>query len=824
MSTSSLGRLTLDLVAQTAGFVRGMNQAERASEQWRRTVEKNVKIAGAAIATTGAAAAAGITVAVSGALERMDEMSKTAQRIGTATEHVAGLQLAFELGGSSAEGMQTAMIKLADKAAEGSKAFEALGVNVMAADGHLKDTRALIAEVADKFAGYADGASKTALAVELFGRTGAELIPILNGGAAGFADMDEQARKLGLTIDEETAKAAEYFNDQLAIVKKQAEGLATQFTVGLMPSLIAVADGFFATADSSDSAREAGAALGDMLVGLTNLALTAAAAFRELTVRIADAFNRAANFGTKIGKDLSARMDATSTNMGFLPSVMHNMHGTGPAEALERRREAEAKARATLEQQLAANAREYEAATRAADEAFKSSIADIHDNLTDGLQAIQQSTARTAAAQKAARENLDKLRDLPQAPSLPEAGGAARGGGRKSAARKSGSSGGRASADRDAERAASQYARMIGSLREEAERLQYTLDQMHLNDGIVPQYDRLAELQRDMRHNAEQYKGLTDAQTGALQAQAVVVDRLAQQREISEFRRDNARDLDDMRFGIDLLGKTAGEYERLSYFREQDLRVKELSAGASQETIAALQAEAQQAKATYDDLQQLRAEREAQLANAGFSWGNVLQNLADNAQSYARIMEDGATRALSGIGDAIGDLVATGKANFRDLAVSVLQDMSKMLAKWAVIQAVTGIAKSFGFSGFLPQANGGAWLHGVQFFANGGVVNSPTLFRHARGLGVMGEAGAEAILPLQRGRNGKLGVQFEGGGGQNITINHTTIINNADGSSSTQSDAPAAYKTLMDAHFDKRLADALRPGAALDSAIKQRAR
>lgn len=88
----------------------------------------------------------------------------------------------------------------------------------------------------------------------------------------------------------------------------------------------------------------------------------------------------------------------------------------------------------------------------------------------------------------------------------------------------------------------------------------------------------------------------------------------------------------------------------------------------------------------------------------------------------------------------------------------------------------------------------------------------------------MGEAGAEAILPLQRGRNGKLGVQFEGGGGQNITINHTTIINNADGSSSTQSDAPAAYKTLMDAHFDKRLADALRPGAALDSAIKQRAR
>lgn len=823
MSTSSLGRLTLDLVAQTAGFVRGMNQAERASEQWRRTVERNVKIAGAAIATTGAAAAAGITVAVSQALERMDEMSKAAQRIGTATENIAGLQLAFELGGSSAEAMQGAMVKLADKAAEGSAAFEALGIHVRATDGSLKDTRALIAEVADKFAGYADGAQKTALAVELFGRTGAELIPILNGGAAGFADMDEQARKLGLTIDNETAKAAEYFNDQLALVKMQAQGLATQFTVGLMPSLIAVADGFFATADSSDSARAAGAALGGVLVNLAQLAMTAAAAFRELTVRIADAFNRSAAWANKTSKNLDARLGGSMA--GYLADMTSMQPGVAKAaHDAEIARMNNPAAQQQLAATLAQNTREYEAAIKAADEALSASIADIHDNLTAGLQAMQQSAERTRTAHsEAARGTLDRLRKLPQAPGLPGAGGGggrSAGGGRRSAGR----GGGGRSIGRDTDRDAQQFARLLANLREEGERLQHALDQMALNDGLVSQYDRLTTLQRDMRHNAEQYKGLTAEQTSLLEEQAAVVDALHQRRAVAEMGGDNARKLDDMRFEIEMLGKTAEEVARLTFHREQEQRVKELSAGASADTIAALQAEAQQVKNTYDELQRLRETREAQLANAGFAWSDVFRTMADDARSYTEVMKDGAISAFNGIGDAIGNLVATGKANFRDMAVSVLQDMSKMLAKWAVVQAVTGIAKSFGFGGFLPQAAGGAWLDGVQFFARGGVVSRPTLFGHAGGLGVMGEAGAEAIMPLKRGRNGKLGVQLEGGGGQNITINHTTIINNADGSSTTESDAPAAYKLMMDAHFDKRLADALRPGAALDSAIKQRAR
>ena len=59
----------------------------------------------------------------------------------------------------------------------------------------------------------------------------------------------------------------------------------------------------------------------------------------------------------------------------------------------------------------------------------------------------------------------------------------------------------------------------------------------------------------------------------------------------------------------------------------------------------------------------------------------------------------------------------------------------------------------------------------MQKYAYGGVVNKPTIFPMANGIGLMGEAGAEAILPLRRGSNGKLGVQSTGGNIGNIVVN-----------------------------------------------------
>ncbi|MGH1356067.1 MAG: phage tail tape measure protein [Thalassovita sp.] len=78
-------------------------------------------------------------------------------------------------------------------------------------------------------------------------------------------------------------------------------------------------------------------------------------------------------------------------------------------------------------------------------------------------------------------------------------------------------------------------------------------------------------------------------------------------------------------------------------------------------------------------------------------------------------------------------------------------------------------------SGVLPFADGGSFSQGrVMPFANGGVVNSPTYFPMRGGTGLMGEAGPEAIMPLTRGTDGKLGVRSEGGGSTTVVMNIST--------------------------------------------------
>jgi hypothetical protein len=107
------------------------------------------------------------------------------------------------------------------------------------------------------------------------------------------------------------------------------------------------------------------------------------------------------------------------------------------------------------------------------------------------------------------------------------------------------------------------------------------------------------------------------------------------------------------------------------------------------------------------------------------------------------------------------------KDAFRDMAADIIKELYRVLV---VKRMVSGITSFLGF------ADGGTFSGGsqIQAYANGGVVGGPTTFPMAGGkTGLMGEAGPEAIMPLKRGANGKLGVQMEGGGGDTIVVNQS---------------------------------------------------
>ena len=147
-----------------------------------------------------------------------------------------------------------------------------------------------------------------------------------------------------------------------------------------------------------------------------------------------------------------------------------------------------------------------------------------------------------------------------------------------------------------------------------------------------------------------------------------------------------------------------------------------------------------------------------------------LKSFNDSIKTIQESMADVVVKGIKGMEDALVNFVMTGKLNFKNLANSIISDMARI----AIQQTITKPFTNF-ISGIFGNANGNAFVDGkVQKYAYGGtVVRKPTLFPMANGgVGLMGEAGyPEAILPLKRGSNGKLGVQSSGGNVGNIIVN-----------------------------------------------------
>lgn len=206
-----------------------------------------------------AAGVAGFAALLKKTIAVADQMTKLAQSVGVPVETLTSLSHAANLSGMTIESLSKGLKQISKNAmdaaagiGEAKDAFRALGVSTKDSNGNLKSSQDLIYEIADKFREMEDGAGKTALAMRIFGRAGADLIPMLNQGSAGIKDMQDEAKALGLVIDAEVGKAAERFDDNLTRLEGASKGFANQVMKEFLPTLENLTDKMVKSAKETD--------------------------------------------------------------------------------------------------------------------------------------------------------------------------------------------------------------------------------------------------------------------------------------------------------------------------------------------------------------------------------------------------------------------------------------------------------------------------------------------------------------------------------------------------------------------------------------------
>lgn len=335
MASRSLGSLTVDVIAKVGGFTKGMSQAERQADKSSKEIERRLKKLGKGIDAAFQLAAAGVVAAttaivasVKAAVDRADDLSKTAQKIGITTEALSALAYAAQLADvdlGTLQGGLARLTKFQSEAAQGTEKnvalFEALGISFQNVDGTLRNTEEVFRDFAKVFEALPDGANKTALALDVFGKSGANLIPLLNGGAEGLDEMREKAERLGIVVSGETGRAAEEFNDRLEDLKLQAMGLATAVAVELLPDLNRLTEEFQQGTASGDGFASTAENVANGIRGVAWVAGKAYDTIKLLALGIANVAAEMAQFGATYAPIALFITDAQRAMLGDVAAV-----------------------------------------------------------------------------------------------------------------------------------------------------------------------------------------------------------------------------------------------------------------------------------------------------------------------------------------------------------------------------------------------------------------------------------------------------------------------------------------------------------------------
>lgn len=242
MTTALTIKAKVDGLGQIENLDRALGKANKEatglSGTFSRLKGATAGIGGALGALVPAAGIAGLTALGKRAIDAADNLNDLSQRTGVAVPTLSRFGAAAEDAGSSidevAKGMGRLSRGIVDPASKTNEALKAIGISSTDAQGRIRGVDGIILDLADKFSKMPDGAEKTALAMELFGKAGMNLIPMLNGGR-------EALSQYSATIDTEMAQAADKFNDALNAIARSVAGPFNDAVTALLPTLTQLA-------------------------------------------------------------------------------------------------------------------------------------------------------------------------------------------------------------------------------------------------------------------------------------------------------------------------------------------------------------------------------------------------------------------------------------------------------------------------------------------------------------------------------------------------------------------------------------------------------
>lgn len=285
---SDRAQILITAVDQTRTALDGIrNNLGRLGDETRRV---QGLLAGLGVSLTLGAFAA----LVKGAIDSADELNKLSQKIGISVEALSTLQFAAQLSDVGLDTLKTGLKGLSANLTEarsglgeGAALFQALSISVEDTAGNLKSSDTILLEIADRFASFEDGATKTALAVKLFGKSGMDMIPFLNQGSAGIRALTAEAEQLGLKLTTQTAQAAEAFNDNLTALKASTSGLGISLATELLAPLRVVTDAIReGQGEATGFAAILGGALKTTLEAILVLGVNVAYVFKSMGTEI----------------------------------------------------------------------------------------------------------------------------------------------------------------------------------------------------------------------------------------------------------------------------------------------------------------------------------------------------------------------------------------------------------------------------------------------------------------------------------------------------------------------------------------------------------